>query len=396
MLKRSGWMLVTAGATTALGLFSTALLTAWVSAAPPPPPPPPVRTTTGTAVPAGQVPLPVPPPPPPGKASAAAAAAPVIKRITQQAYIGTGHCAACHHPQASTWAETKHSHAFSDLPAKYRDDASCRQCHLTAFGQPGGYVATTSKETLAGLTDVGCEACHGPGALHENAAQRFTVARKSEEESIEKEIKATIQKLPSDKVCSTCHQAQAHGAHPWYEGQPARPGLDGEPAAPCPPAPSVVWAAPMVVMAGPCCPSLEPESPPIARYKACAACHYQKYKTWQLTKHALSVTSMPAKYQGDAACLKCHATGHGTPVAAMAGPAAPGVEPQSVVACESCHGPGAEHVAFNEHYINWPALGPDIEQTARQLIRKGHPANSCVQCHARQSHKEHPAYDKAS
>ena len=98
--------------------------------------------------------------------------------------------------------------------------------------QAGGYADATPKETLAGLSDVGCEACHGPASLHANAAQRFTVARKSEEESLEKEIKATIQKVPSDKVCSTCHQAQAHGSHPYYEGQPARPRPNGEPSGP--------------------------------------------------------------------------------------------------------------------------------------------------------------------
>jgi hypothetical protein len=44
---------------------------------------------------------------------------------------------------------------------------ACIGCHTIGFGAPDGYRREFGREKLV---DVGCESCHGPGALH--VAQR--------------------------------------------------------------------------------------------------------------------------------------------------------------------------------------------------------------------------------
>ena len=60
----------------------------------------------------------------------------------------------------------------------------------------------------------------------------------------------------------------------------------------------------------------EPPAPAGQTYvgtKECAACHFEQFMAWRQTPHAKAFEIMPAKYQADATCLKCHTTGHGTP-----------------------------------------------------------------------------------
>src|SRR6516162_5770834 len=45
--------------------------------------------------------------------------------------------------------------------------------------------------------------------------------------------------------------------------------------------------------------------------KECSSCHFDQFLTWRETKHAQGFHILPAKYQEDKTCLKCHVTGHG-------------------------------------------------------------------------------------
>ena len=107
--------------------------------------------------------------------------------------MGTNKCYICHRRQTDAWSETKHAHAVTNVPEKYRNDPACLKCHVTAFGKEGGYASGTDKDLLM----VGCEACHGPGAQHIDAAQRFVLANPGEEAKIEKEMRSTIVKTPA-------------------------------------------------------------------------------------------------------------------------------------------------------------------------------------------------------
>jgi len=61
-------------------------------------------------------------------------------------------------------------------PAKdYTKDAECLPCHVTGWGQPGGYAipqegsspeAIASQQLAERMVGVQCEVCHGKGSEH--------------------------------------------------------------------------------------------------------------------------------------------------------------------------------------------------------------------------------------
>ena len=70
-------------------------------------------------------------------------------------------------------------------------DLSCVGCHVTGFRQPGGSEVVE----VAGLEDVQCEVCHGPGSIHaespEKAGKAFGIRREA-----------------AVDVCLGCHTAE--------------------------------------------------------------------------------------------------------------------------------------------------------------------------------------------
>jgi hypothetical protein len=285
--------------------------------------------------------------------------------LTEQSYTGTNQCFICHRPQTDSWSESKHAQAFTSVPEAYRRDASCLKCHVTAFGELAGFVAGADKDLLM----VGCESCHGPGALHIDAAKRFVLATPEEEAKVEKQMRETIVKTPTDSVCIKCHVTQAHEHHPAYYGQPqqfAHRGL-GKSGAPA-------WHYSGYSV------------------KTCGSCHYDRYKHWTSERHSELSGRLPAKYRTDQGCAACHPK---TNAGAISPRASADPHDQRIgAACESCHGPGLEHVQFTMRFISSPALSPSQEQAARQAMRKERPKTSCIQCHVGQSHKKHPEYEK--
>lgn len=309
-------------------------------------------------------------------APAAAAAAPAPAAAVQQAYVGTGKCLICHRPQTNTYSETKHAKAFTNMPEKYHGDASCLKCHVTGFGKPDGFVAGTDRDLLM----VGCEACHGPGAKHLDAANRFVMAEPGQEAAIEKELHTTIIKTPQDSMCIECHQMQAHHGHPPFEGSKIPTELASA-SLPCPPA-TAAGATPA---------SFPPNSVSHYSVKTCGGCHYEQYKHWRVDKHSDLARSLPAKYAEDQSCKECHAAPCGIPASASL--AADLQKQWAGLVCEKCHGPALAHVNFNKQFLASVAYSPKLESAARDSIRKGKPTSLCIQCHTTIGHKPHVAYD---
>lgn len=111
--------------------------------------------------------------------------------LGQATYRGSASCGACHEAAYDFWKKTKHARAFTTLVREKSDwDLSCVGCHMTGYLQPGG----SSLTERPALRNVGCESCHGPGSLHEDAPD----ARK----------KALIARSSPEPLCVGCHNAE--------------------------------------------------------------------------------------------------------------------------------------------------------------------------------------------
>lgn len=84
-------------------------------------------------------------------------------------YVGTSACQKCHKPAVAFWKQTVHARAWktlTDIDKQY--NYNCTGCHVTGWMTPGGSSLGTVER--AGLTNVQCEVCHGPGSKHVDEA----------------------------------------------------------------------------------------------------------------------------------------------------------------------------------------------------------------------------------
>ncbi|MBN2108414.1 MAG: redoxin domain-containing protein, partial [Deltaproteobacteria bacterium] len=83
--------------------------------------------------------------------------------LVPRGYSGHERCQICHEKQHIQWSLTMHANAIASVRRKGReDDPSCVSCHVTGWGQQGGY-RIEDKATSRHLENVQCETCHGPG-----------------------------------------------------------------------------------------------------------------------------------------------------------------------------------------------------------------------------------------
>jgi hypothetical protein len=141
-----------------------------------------------------------------------AAQQPLAQPPEGQTFMGTKDCAACHFEQFMAWRNTPHAKAFDILPAKYRSDASCLQCHTTGFGQATGFKNLQQTPNLVGNS---CEGCHGPGSKHSEVAKSFGQQKLTEEQ--QKYVRSTIHLMLPKNVCVDCHLATKHQPHPKFD-----------------------------------------------------------------------------------------------------------------------------------------------------------------------------------
>lgn len=88
-----------------------------------------------------------------------------------------------------------------------------------------------------------------------------------------------------------------------------------------------------------------PNPDPDATYvgsQVCSTCHASSYASWTATTHSRALATLEEHGRGlDPACWECHTTGRGE----EGGFASKADTPQLAnVGCESCHGPGSQHV----------------------------------------------------
>lgn len=96
---------------------------------------------------------------------------------------------------------------------------------------------------------------------------------------------------------------------------------------------------------------------------ACQRCHQQEYLQWSATRHAFAFETLLKKERYfDAGCVSCHTTGFGYPTGFQIGAQDSTLKG---VQCETCHGPGKQHVG----------------NPKKSNIRSGADTSLCLTCH---------------
>jgi hypothetical protein len=108
-------------------------------------------------------------------------------------FLGYEACESCHPTQVEFWKATRHSFALTALETTRQEvDAECFPCHTVGWDQPGGFRRPGRHQ---GFENVGCAACHGPGAVHVRGGASYLVDG----------LIATPQ---SPDHCKTCHNSE--------------------------------------------------------------------------------------------------------------------------------------------------------------------------------------------
>ncbi len=115
-------------------------------------------------------------------------------QVSQHSYIGAAKCKMCHLKEYKAWSAGKMATAFADLKGDQAKDPNCVKCHVTGFGK-GGYTIGGPNEP--DLTNVQCEACHGPGSDYKSVMKDRAKA-----------IAAGLI-IPDEKVCVECHNKES-------------------------------------------------------------------------------------------------------------------------------------------------------------------------------------------
>jgi peroxiredoxin len=231
--------------------------------------------------------------------------------LDAKGYSGEEFCSVCHPQQHDTWSLTHHAYAFTTLAEHGAErDEECVSCHTVGFGEPGGYEIAQRQRWLEG---VQCENCHGRGGPHQSpdfASRGYEAA------------------------CAGCHTPEHSLRFVFGERLP------------------LVSHAANAQFTGL---DLEARQALLERRdrrerqlfdrgefvgsQACAGCHASEHELWAKSPHAAALETLGDKH-GDADCQACHTTGFGE-----TGGFPDGGEATHGVGCESCHGPGGNHVA---------------------------------------------------
>ncbi|MCU0651266.1 MAG: cytochrome c family protein [Candidatus Omnitrophica bacterium] len=79
-------------------------------------------------------------------------------------FVGADKCKGCHPSEYKDFESRKFTKAWNVLQMRGKTkDAECLKCHVTGYGEPGGFV---SEEETPHLKYKQCEACHGAGGAH--------------------------------------------------------------------------------------------------------------------------------------------------------------------------------------------------------------------------------------
>ncbi len=87
-------------------------------------------------------------------------------QVAAEDYVGADQCKECHEAVFKSWSETKHAKALNKLMPKDREGGKCIRCHVT-----GSTAMIEAQGDKPSFPHVQCEACHGAGRRHVEAAR---------------------------------------------------------------------------------------------------------------------------------------------------------------------------------------------------------------------------------
>jgi len=244
---------------------------------------------------------------------------PVPMLLNTRGYSGNEACGVCHEMEYDTWRFTAHASAYDTLVKHGADtDEECVSCHVVGHGQPGGFVDTLATPQLE---DVGCESCHGRGGPH--LSPDF------------------VPDGDYGAACITCHDTKHSLGFDYEEFRPRISHVQNAHLLALPPEKQQRLLAERGRPGG----SLLTTTAEFVGSDACRSCHAAEFETWTAQPHARAVAALEAKGKAsDADCLRCHTTGFGRPGGFAAATPVSDQADLARVGCESCHGPGGDHV----------------------------------------------------
>ena len=235
--------------------------------------------------------------------------------LSKKGYTGNDVCAVCHEREAASWELTRHAHAFDTLVTHGEErDGECVSCHVVGFDQPGGY---TLQEPATHFENVGCESCHGRGGPHiapttpaEGSYEKACLQCHDSKHSLGFEFGSFLPNISHAAIAGLSDEERAKR----FSGQ----GMKRD---------------------------MLPANVAYVGSDRCESCHPAEFKTWSTSPHAHSLASLAKDNKTeDGECLTCHTTGYGRD-GGFPELAASGKHPDLArVGCESCHGPGADHI----------------------------------------------------
>jgi peroxiredoxin len=268
------------------------------------------------------------------------AGAPVPMLLHQTGFSGSEACAVCHESEHATWELTNHATAFQTLVEHGSErDPECVSCHVVGYEKRGGYTVFPATPHLE---DVGCETCHGRGGPHLSPGH--------------------VVGHDYSAVCATCHDPKHSLGFEYASFLPrvshaAQAGLLNL---------GPEERAKLLAERGRPRKDLIKSQAAFVGSQACQSCHASEWETWSKSPHARAGKTLTDRGKGgDIACLTCHTTALGKP-GGFAADRGLGAQPDTAnVGCESCHGPGGDHVAENARRIG-------------SIVSLGDKCDSCV------------------
>ena len=117
---------------------------------------------------------------------------------SQTQYAGAAACKDCHPAHYDAWDRTKHSRALGKLQPADRSGGKCIKCHVTGTAE-----MITAEADKPSFPNVQCEACHGAGQAHIDAAKTGDTVTDRPKHTVE-------------ETCTRCHNETSPHYKPFF------------------------------------------------------------------------------------------------------------------------------------------------------------------------------------